>query len=135
MPLAQKWQKPIATALMVPESHLYAPIGSPIPFWADDHVSLEERPYQPEHAAHAIGERLKATMTFCGLKTQHFAEAIGTTEELVLDWIEGRSKPPPRLMNRLANRAGLTLAWIYFGDETSLLPAIAEQLRAILDGM
>jgi transcriptional regulator with XRE-family HTH domain len=121
---------PLARALMVSPHQLYAPIGSPIPFEPED-MPLETLPYEPAHAPPAVGERLRDVMADAGLSPAALAMAIGATEPVVFDWLEGRVLPPVPLMNRLANRVGITLGFLYYGDESGLLPGVAARLRAV----
>lgn len=89
-----------------------------------------------EHSALEVGRRLQAVLEDCGLASAaELAEMIGTTEAAVLDWLTGRSKPPPLLANRLANRTGITLVWLYFGDESDMLPGPLARLRRLLASM
>jgi transcriptional regulator with XRE-family HTH domain len=130
--ITNRWRSALASALMVSDEQLYAPIGSPVPYDPAEPIMPDPRPYEPEHAMHAIGRRLRKLLVYTGLGSAlALAQTVGATEAEMIDWMEGRSEPPARTMNRLANRSGVTLTWLYFGDETALLPGIAERLRDI----
>jgi transcriptional regulator with XRE-family HTH domain len=126
----------LARALMVREDQLFAPIGSPIVFADESAESAELRPYAPEHSMHAIGERLQLLMLDTGLTTpERLAQAIGAAEPDVIDWLAGNSLPPHRAMARLMRRCGVTMGWLYFGDEAGLLPGVAARLRRLPRGL
>jgi transcriptional regulator with XRE-family HTH domain len=122
----------LARALLVPVEQLYAPIGTPIPFLGRARTPIEARPYHPDHALPEIGRRLRALLDDAGASAEEMAHRIGATEADMRDWTAGRAKPDMALMDRLADRAAVTLAWIYFGDPAGLLPGVAERLRARL---
>lgn len=133
--LTRTWAGRLASALMVSPEQLYAPIGAEIPWIVvrDEMSAIEDRPYSPDHAPPAIGARLRAVLTDTKLETpERLAEMIGAAVPDIFDWIEGRTAPPPRMMNRLAMRAGVTMAWIFYGDETDLLPGVADRLRSAM---
>lgn len=130
--ITKRWREGLARALMVSAEQLYAPIGAPVPYDPAEVTMPDHRPYEPDHAAPAIGGRLRKLMVYTGLGTAlALAQAVGTTEVEMLDWLEGRSEPDARVMNRLAGRSGVTLTWLYYGDEAALLPGIAARLREI----
>lgn len=125
----------LARALMVSPEQLYAPIGAEIPWIVvrDEMATIEDRPYSPDHAPPAIGARLRALLADTKIETpEKLAQMIGAAVPDIFDWIEGRTAPPPRMMNRLAMRAGVTMAWIFYGDETDLLPGVADRLRSAM---
>lgn len=131
--LTTRWRDKLAKALAVRPELLFAQIGDPIPYPGARAAELEARPYAPAHAAPEVARRLLAVMQDCGLQeAAQVAAAIGSTEADVIDWLSGRMLPPLNLMNRLANRAGVTLVFLYFGDEAGLLPGAAVRLRALL---
>lgn len=125
----------LARWLLVPVEQLYAPIGTPIPFLGRSRAPVEARPYHPDHAPPEIGRRLRALLADAGVSVEVMAQRIGATEADMRDWVAGRAKPDMRMMDRLADRAAVTLAWIYFGDDTGLLPGTAERLRKRLAGL
>jgi transcriptional regulator with XRE-family HTH domain len=131
-PLGTKWRDKIARALGVSVDQLFQDIGQPITFGREKPLDFEWRAYAPSHEPHAVGERLAAVMKDTGLTPELLAPVIGATIPDVLDWLAGRILPPVRLMDRLANRVGLTLAWIYYGDASGLLPGVAKRLTALL---
>lgn len=132
MPHGRAYVRRLAEALMVPVEQLYAEIGMPIPFLVRDPGEVTARPYQPDHAPPEIGLRLRAVLADLGVSAEAMARMIGATEADMRDWIAGREAPPQRLMNRLANRAAITLAWLYFGDTAGLMPGVAARLQRLL---
>jgi len=128
--LGTRWRDKIARALGVRVNHLFEAIGDPITFGGDPALEFEWRPYEPSHEPHAVGERLAAVMADAGLNTPELlAPVIGATIPDIVDWLQGRGLPPVMLMNRLADRAGITLGWLYYGDASGLLPGVARRLR------
>lgn len=127
--LTRRWDRSLARALNVPIEQLYAPIGTEIPFLARRVEALAWREYDPQHALPAIARRLGAIFAYARFEPGGAAMMLGATEEDMRDWLAGRVRPPIQLMNRLAARIGVTLAWIYFGDDTDMAPGIVERLR------
>lgn len=84
------------------------------------------------NAPQAIGQRVYALMTITALTPKTMARIIGTSEGNVVAWQEGYQRPPRRRVSRLARQAGVTLAWVYYGDEADLAPQIASLLRRAL---
>jgi hypothetical protein len=130
--LSRTYVRALARALMVPVEQLYAPIGAAIPFTSRPNATVEPRPYHPDHALPAIARRLHAVLTDLEVPPESMAQMIGATEEDMRDWLAARTRPPPLLMDRLANRAAITLAWLYFGDAADLLPGVAARLAKLL---
>lgn len=85
------------------------------------------------NAPHAIGERLCALMVVRALTVEAVAYATGASKRHVVDWLAGRVTPRRGQINRLANQTGVTLAWIYYGDEGGVLPRTASLLRTALE--
>jgi transcriptional regulator with XRE-family HTH domain len=84
------------------------------------------------NAPQAISDRLRALMTVAGLTERAVAHLTGTSEGHVAGWLEGSHAPPRSRMNRVARQAGVTLGWIYYGDEDDLPPQTASLLRSAL---
>jgi transcriptional regulator with XRE-family HTH domain len=131
--LTENQGRALARALFVPPETLYAKIGADIPVSSEQAppAPFPSRPYHPEHAPAVIGRRLHALLADIGLTIEETAQQIGATEEDARDWLAGRVRPPPLLMDRLARRAGITLAWLYFGDASGLLPGVAARLQKL----
>jgi hypothetical protein len=91
-------------------------------------LTVGERPNTPR----AIGERLRALVAVAALPTDAVVNITGASEGHVLGWLEGRQVPPRDRISRLARQAGVTVAWIYYGEEAGLPPQIASLLRRAL---
>jgi transcriptional regulator with XRE-family HTH domain len=91
-------------------------------------LNVDERANAPQ----AIGGRLRALMMVTALTVEEIAHLTGTSKGRVVDWLEGRVAPPRGRINRLAKQTGVTLAWVYYGDEGGLLPQTASLLRSAL---
>lgn len=89
---------------------------------------------QRVNSLHAIGERLHALLAVTSLTIGDVAHITSTPQRHVVEWVEGRMTPPSGRMRRLAQHTGVTLAWIYYGDEGELLPQITSRLRLAIAG-
>jgi len=90
---------------------------------------MEQRANSPN----AIGERLRALLAVTSLAIEDMAHVTGTSKRHVVEWLEGGITPPRGRMNRLAQQTGVTLAWIYYGDDGRLGPLMATRLRLAVD--
>ncbi len=87
---------------------------------------------EPPNATGAVARRLRAVMAVTGMTVEMMAQTIVASEAYVTELVAGSRYPKVQRMRRLAKRAGVTLGWIFYGDEVGLAPITAERLRAEL---
>lgn len=80
--------------------------------------------------------RLKAVMKDAGYDTvDDLAKAVSASRSQASNWLNAYHLPPVCFMAKLRGLTGITLDWIYLGDQSGLTVAKSIRLSAWLDGL
>lgn len=91
---------------------------------------MAKDPYKVE-----VGERLALTARANGItEWTDLARAVGGERAQVSAWINGVALPPVPAMKKLLSLWGITLDWLYTGDETGLTRGAWIRLHAAQGG-
>jgi transcriptional regulator with XRE-family HTH domain len=85
-----------------------------------------------ERAPAAIGDRLKLARLALDLSQRELCDRVGIGFSTYNQWEKGRKRPEIDEANKLCDRLGYSLDWIYRGDMSNLRRALAQRIDAFL---
>jgi transcriptional regulator with XRE-family HTH domain len=83
---------------------------------------------------YGVGLRVRALLKKTGLGVEGAAELLEVGQTAVRNWTNGYNMPTPAAASELVKTIpGLTLDWIYLGDDRLLPQQLARELQIILE--
>lgn len=81
-----------------------------------------------------IGVRIRVVMRKLGLQIDDLAHALGVHRSAVSNWVNGYNQPKIELSYKLIKLLpGLTLEWIYLGDDQMVPGPLARELQILIE--
>jgi len=99
---------------------------------ADADASVPKRRMKSEGRSNeAIAERLEIIRAVKGLSQKDFVTPAGVNESTYSQYKRGTQAPDLEQANKLCDTWGLTLDWIYRGDNSGLDPNLRDAIKVV----
>lgn len=77
-----------------------------------------------------VAERVRWHRAHLGVTQEEYADAIGAGRTQVKNWENGSSRPAVEYALKMKERYGLTLDWLYAGEDRDLPSRVFEAWRS-----